>query len=423
MSTSPLDSFKISPPLLNSSNPWATTEADLSALYSCPYTGAVTIRTSLWSGFSQHPSTHQYTFFSSSLGHATTDIDTSGAEGRGAVRELEGNSLNTLGYSPIPFETYIAMLVRMNDAGILNNPTPKPFIVSVTGTADEVGLCYTFMAKTLHERKAGGLQLMMEINLSCPNIPDKPPPAYDSKSLVESSEIPKLRRELQDGAMLANPQNRRYINAIGKAKSLVESDGYPPLHVGIKTPPYTYPGQFRALIEALEASETLDSCPISFITATNTLGSCLVLREDGKPALGSANGEGIGGMAGEAIHALSLGNVKTIRTMLNASKHAEIRKIAIIGIGGIIIIGTATDDKEFLSVTRKEQPISEPTTIPYPYISSQLKTSSELLETADIEQLTPQASTNQSSTMSALNDFAAAHQADHTPRSPSHCCR
>lgn len=36
-------------------------------------------------------------------------------------------------------------------------------------------------------------------------------------------------------------------------------------------------------------------------------------------------------MAGEALHALSLGNVKTIRTMLDASKHAEIRKIAIIG--------------------------------------------------------------------------------------------
>ncbi|TVY88770.1 hypothetical protein LAWI1_G005017 [Lachnellula willkommii] len=185
MSPWPLGPFEISPPLLNSSNPWATTEADLKALYSCPHTGAVTTRTSLWSGFSQHASTHQYSFFSSRLGHATADIDTSGAEGRGGVRELEGSSLNTLGYSPIPFEAYIAMLVRMNDAGVLNSATPKPFIVSVTGTADEVGRCYTYMARTLHERKARGLQLMMEINLSCPNIPDKPPPAYDSSSLIE----------------------------------------------------------------------------------------------------------------------------------------------------------------------------------------------------------------------------------------------
>jgi len=149
-----------------------------------------------------------------------------------------------------------------------------------------------------------------------------------------SSEISKPKRGLQDSALLI-PQTRRYITAIGKAKSLAASESHPSLHVGIKTPPYTYPGQFRALIEALEASGTLESCPISFITATNTLGSCLVLREDGEPALGSVTGEGIGGMAGEAIHALSLGNVKTIRTMLDASKHAEIRKIAIIGIGGV----------------------------------------------------------------------------------------
>jgi dihydroorotate dehydrogenase (fumarate) len=111
----PLDPLEISPPLLNSSNPWATTEADLKALYSCPHTGAVTIRTSLWSGFSQHPSTHQYSFFDTSLGHATAKIDTNGAEGRGEVGEGEGSSLNTLGYSPIPFESYIAMLVCNSD--------------------------------------------------------------------------------------------------------------------------------------------------------------------------------------------------------------------------------------------------------------------------------------------------------------------
>ncbi|TVY42701.1 putative dihydroorotate dehydrogenase A (fumarate) [Lachnellula subtilissima] len=316
MSSPPLLPFKIHPPLLNSSNPWATTEADLSALYACPYTGAVTIRTSLC------------------VGHATARIDTSGAEGRGEVREGEGNSLNTLGYSPIPFESYIGMLIRMNEAGILNNATPKPFIVSVTGTAEEVGRCmqcpykfsflciscyvksYIYMAKTLHERKTEGLQLMMEINLSCPNIPDKPPPAYDSRSLA------------------------KYILAIRKAKSLAESSRHPCLHVGIKTPPYTYPGQFHGLISALEEGSASEkpgssSCPISFITATNTLGSCLVLRDDGTAALGSVGGLGIGGMAGEALHALALGNVKTIRGMLDASAYAEIRGMGIIGIGGV----------------------------------------------------------------------------------------
>jgi dihydroorotate dehydrogenase (fumarate) len=49
----------ISPPLLNSSNPWATTYDDLKSLYDNPYTGAVTIRTSLWSEFQQDPTLHQ----------------------------------------------------------------------------------------------------------------------------------------------------------------------------------------------------------------------------------------------------------------------------------------------------------------------------------------------------------------------------
>ena len=56
--------FKLDPPLLNSSNPWATTYDDLKALYDCPYTGAVTIRTSLWSEFKQDPELHQVSFSS-----------------------------------------------------------------------------------------------------------------------------------------------------------------------------------------------------------------------------------------------------------------------------------------------------------------------------------------------------------------------
>lgn len=306
MSSLEPEPFQITPPLLNSSNPWATSAEDLKALYACPYTGAVTIRTSLWSGFSQASSTHQYTFFSSTTGHATSEVDTvSHAEGRGEVKPDEGCSLNTLGYSPVSFEEYVKILTQMNDAGTLR--PEKPFIVSVTGTAEDVASCYTFLSKTLSERESGNLRVMMEINLSCPNILDKPPPAYDPKALKE------------------------YILAIGEAKRQSAASRKPQLHVGIKTPPCTYTGQFIGLIDALD----MDECPISFITATNTLGSCLILNEDGNPALGSVSGEGIGGMAGDALHPLALGNVKTIRNMLDASTNPDICKIAIIGIGGV----------------------------------------------------------------------------------------
>jgi dihydroorotate dehydrogenase (fumarate) len=318
--------FSISPPLLNSSNPWATTREDLATLYACPFTGAVTTRTSLWKAFNQHASTHQYTFFCSSTGYTTSNIDVTSSEGRGSVHDGETSSLNTLGYSPVAFEDYVQVLVSMSQEGLLSlksSSGPKPFIVSVTGTAEEVGRCCSHLIKVLSNpgavypnpagTESSGLNLMMEVNLSCPNIPDKPPPAYDGVALTE------------------------YIDAIAKAKASTPSSYHRVLHVGIKTPPYTYHGQFQTLISALETSSSSNEggCPISFITATNTLGSCLVLDAQNKPALESVNGAGIGGMAGDALHPLALGNVKTIRALLDKSEHADVRGISIIGIGGV----------------------------------------------------------------------------------------
>lgn len=55
----PLD---FNPPLLNSANPWATTKEDIQALYDSPYTGAVTIRTSVFGGFPHDDGVHQWRF-------------------------------------------------------------------------------------------------------------------------------------------------------------------------------------------------------------------------------------------------------------------------------------------------------------------------------------------------------------------------
>ena len=240
----------------------------------------------------------------------------------------------------------------------------KPFIVSVTGSAEEVGRCCEHLLEVLNEPEKSyplphsnaddassssdhpdsdlglDLDLMMEINLSCPNIPDKPPPAYDGASLTE------------------------YITAISHAKARVPKTYGRGLHVGIKTPPYTYAGQFQILIDALERSSSSSSsfseteieskvegdgkiegegegdgqrggCPISFITATNTLGSSLVLNSHNDPALSSVNGSGIGGLAGDALHPLALGNVRTIRAMLDSSLREDVRDIKIIGVGGV----------------------------------------------------------------------------------------
>ena len=144
----------------------------------------------------------------------------------------------------------------------------------------------------------------MEINLSCPNIAGKPPPAYSKEEFL------------------------KYLIPLLDA----DPDGSESIEVGIKTPPYTYQTQFDELISALLESSK-GRCPISFITATNTLGSSLVLSESLTPALNSSTGAGIGGLAGSALHPLALGNVATIRRMLDA--HESLQDIEIIGVGGV----------------------------------------------------------------------------------------
>lgn len=278
----------IDPPLLNSANPWATTLEDLEKIYLSEYTGAVTTRTTLLDGFKHDDSIHQYVFFNP-RSHASTK---SSQTETGSV-----GSLNTLGYSPLPLSAYLNMIKSLNANYSKPDHKAKPIIISVTGSPEEVRKCALEIAAT---QKDVHMPLLMEINLSCPNIADKPPPAYSADRLAD------------------------YLAALADT----------PIPIGLKTPPYTYSDQFRALVDAL--SQASKSCRVSFITATNTLGSSLVLQpaQGGfAPAINSSTGSGIGGMAGAPLHPLALGNVKTLHEML--SSREELRRIQIIGVGGV----------------------------------------------------------------------------------------
>lgn len=285
----------ISPPLLNSACPWATTLEDLKALFHCSFTGAITIRTSLLKGFQHDPDIHQYAFFDP-VTHGTNTA--SGPSSSGPIQETA--SLNTLGYSPIPLETYLSYISDIS--ADLPAPTRKLVIISVTGAPDEVAECYRLIAE--HSLKVN-MPLAIEVNLSCPNIPNAPPPAYSGTALS------------------------RYLNAL---QAVIDSEpGVPRLPFGLKTPPYTYADQFKTLMSALECGDT--PCPVSFLTATNTLGSCLVLTGPDTSGAPRLPGSGIGGMAGAPLHPLALGNVATLRRMLDQSKMTK--HVDIIGIGGV----------------------------------------------------------------------------------------
>jgi hypothetical protein len=79
--------------------------------------------------------------------------------------------------------------------------------------------------------------------------------------------------------------------------------------------------------------------PFAFFTCTNTLGNSLAFADQTVDGSGDA-GEfavppGVGGLAGEAIHSLSLGNVYSFSGLLAKSQDPALREIAIIGAGGV----------------------------------------------------------------------------------------
>ncbi|KAK4999091.1 dihydroorotate dehydrogenase [Elasticomyces elasticus] len=230
----------ISPSLLKSANPWATTKEDLQALCGCPYTGAITTRTSRSSGFKHDPTIHQYAFFDA-RDHSLEAKDVPD----GLVSSEKNGSPNTLGYNPILLHQYLNMTKDISDAiadtASKSEKPLKPVIISVTGDATDVTKCYT-LAWT-HVRDASiKMPLALEINLSCRNIPDKPPPAYSGKALSA------------------------YLHQLNTQMMIFEQDyGRDTLKTatGIKTPPYTYADQFKELIDAL-----LESCkPLVLISS------------------------------------------------------------------------------------------------------------------------------------------------------------
>ena len=322
--------LSITPPLLNSANPWCTTLEQLQELYNSPYTGAITTRTSLLKGFPHDPSIHQFTFFNPTS-HTTSppNVDQAG-------KPEDIGSLNTLGYSPIVLEEYLNF-IRTISHGLSSIPEGgrehyKPVIISVTGSVDEVISCYRLITSCQRDVR---MVLAMEINLSCPNIPGKPPPAYDAASLL--TYLDALKEEID-----------HQISKDGTAAH--PHAGHTHVPIGIKTPPYTYEDQYNGLIKALKDSAQAEPvhlpCPISFITATNTLGSSLLLtpqlenisedkhqHEVYHRALESATGTGIGGLAGAPLHPLALGNVYTIKGLL--FQQSELQHIQIIGVGGV----------------------------------------------------------------------------------------
>jgi dihydroorotate dehydrogenase (fumarate) len=109
-------------------------------------------------------------------------------------------------------------------------------------------------------------------------------------------------------------------------------------------PPYVYKDQFSEAIVGIKlfSAPTNDgtiNSPIAFLTCTNTLGNSLLFSDQAITS-GDQNfavPTALGGLAGDSLHPLALGNVFTFKNLISSqeAKEAGIGHIKIIGVGGV----------------------------------------------------------------------------------------
>ncbi|KAI0367499.1 FMN-linked oxidoreductase [Pilatotrama ljubarskyi] len=354
----------IEPPVVNASCAWASDYEQLRELYDSAYTGAVITRTATFNGFSEDAN-NTFAFAKDSI-----------------------TSVNSYGYSPHPLSKYLDWVYTLLTTPCLDgSPPTKPIIISITASTPTVlaemveniqslrkKLRATYSAATSFGQYVPSTTFVssidpatlvgIELNTSCPNIKDAPPPSYTFTLLLPLLDV---------------------------LSSAFYSD--PSLTIGLKLPPYLYSTRFAEVVrfvhtytrEIHQDGQALRSLnPFAYLACTNTLGSCLLFSEQmlqdpvisQEPSANSMETDGadarsppaspsprspssasstpppqppspsfspsmfalptaLGGMGGESIHPISLGNVYTFARMLAAHPDPAMRRVRVFGIGGV----------------------------------------------------------------------------------------
>ncbi|KAI0757434.1 hypothetical protein C8Q80DRAFT_1349632 [Daedaleopsis nitida] len=400
-----IHTLHIEPPVVNASCAWATDYEQLRELYDSPHTGAVVTRTATFNGFSEDAS--------NAVAFAKSSVST----------------LNSYGYSPYPLSNYLDWVYTLLTTPMLDgSPPTKPVVISITASTPTVLAemveniqalrrklratyatlgDFTPSSPTRTKRHSSGSSsshtqhvptafvpamdpatlIGIELNSSCPNIKDAPPPSYTFAFLLP------------------------YLDVLSSA---FYSD--PSLTIGIKLPPYLYSTRFVEVLRFLHTytreirpaafvkgttHEPLDASgqamrslnPFAYLACTNTLGNCILFSEEtfSRPFdtptdsdAGSSNNvnmdtdepapappspdpspsppppsstsstppphppsptlfpaspfalpPALGGLGGESLHPLALGNVYSFARLLAAHPDPAMRRIRLVGIGGV----------------------------------------------------------------------------------------
>ncbi len=200
---------------------------------------------------------------------------------------IKGCTFNSMGLPNEGIQKTLEMV------GELKKYTNKPVIVSLSGLSQLENLEMIKMTQNQ------SLADIIELNLSCPNVVGKPMVGY------EASQVEDIFIKIRD------------------------LNGNIPL--GVKLPPYTDLPIFD------EISELLIKYQISYISCCNTIGNCLVINSETETTMIKPK-NGLGGLAGDFVKPLALGNVWNFYQRLQG-------KVQIVGVGGV---RTGTDAFEFL---------------------------------------------------------------------------
>ena len=186
-----------------------------------------------------------------------------------------GGSINSMGLPNLGYQAYAELIPHLKQFG-------KPVIATVAGLCEED---FPFIAEAIN----GACPDLIEVNLSCPNIPGKPQIGYDPDT---SERVLKTVRRLITVPM------------------------------GVKLPPYFDPAHHEVM------GAVIKRCGVDFLNMINSVGNGLVVDPEREAVVIKPKG-GFGGLGGRIIKPVALANVRAFYKIFEG-------KIPIIGTGGVV---------------------------------------------------------------------------------------
>jgi dihydroorotate dehydrogenase (fumarate) len=188
---------------------------------------------------------------------------------------FSGGSINSMGLPNLGYRAYAELIPELKRFG-------KPVIASVAGLCEED---FPTIARVINEAGPD----LIEVNLSCPNLPGKPQIGYDA----DASE-----------------------RLIKRVRPLIT------VPMGVKLPPYFDPAHHAVM------GDVIDRCGVDFLNLINSVGNALVVDPAVEAVVIKPKG-GFGGLGGAIIKPVALANVRAFY------KHFKGR-MPIIGTGGVV---------------------------------------------------------------------------------------